>query len=78
MRNMGTLYDKLNKGNKTQLKERSLLYPNVGKKVKRILQKKSWVIDLTVGEVSDMNGIITRNGEWLDLSNIYGFFENEK
>lgn len=75
---MGTLYDKLNKGNKTQLKERSLLYPNVGKKVKRILQKKSWVIDLTVGEVSDMNGIITRNGEWLDLSNIYGFFENEK
>ena len=75
---MGTLYDKLNKGNKTQLKERSLLYPNVGEKVKRILQKKSWVIDLTVGEVSDMNGIITRNGEWLDLSNIYGFFENEK
>lgn len=78
MRNMSTLYDKLNKSNKTQLKERSLLYPNIGKKVKRILQEKSWVIDLTVGEVSDMNGIITRNGEWLDLSNIYGFFENEK
>lgn len=75
---MSTLYDKLNKSNKTQLKERSLLYPNIGKKVKRILQEKSWVIDLTVGEVSDMNGIITRNGEWLDLSNIYGFFENEK
>ena len=78
MRNIGTLYDKLNKGNKTQLKERSLLYPNVGKKVKRVLQEKSWVIDLTVGEVTDMNGIITRNGEWLDLSNIYGFFENGK
>jgi len=78
MRNMSTLYDKLNKSNKTQLKERSLLYPNVGKKVKRVLQEKSWVIDLTVGEVTDMNGIITRNGEWLDLSNIYGFFENEK
>ncbi len=75
---MSTLYDKLNKSNKTQLKERSLLYPNVGKKVKRVLQEKSWVIDLTVGEVTDMNGIITRNGEWLDLSNIYGFFENEK
>ena len=78
MRNMSTLYDKLNKSNKTQLKERSLLYPNVGKKVKRVLQEKSWVIDLTVGEVTDMNGIITRNGEWLDLSNIYGFFENGK
>jgi len=75
---MSTLYDKLNKSNKTQLKERSLLYPNVGKKVKRVLQEKSWVIDLTVGEVTDMNGIITRNGEWLDLSNIYGFFENGK
>ena len=57
-----SLYEKLNKVNKTQLKERTLLYPNLGKKVVRILENKDFVTDLTVGELADMNGMVTLNG----------------
>ena len=73
-----TLYDKLNKINKTQLKERSLLYPNLGKKVLRILENKDFVTDLTVGELADMNGMVTLNGEWLTSLNIYEYFESKE
>ena len=66
-----SLYEKLNKVNKTQLKERTLLYPNLGKKVVRILENKDFVTDLTVGELADMNGMVTLNGEWLTSLNIY-------
>ena len=75
---MDTLYDKLNNSNKTQLKERSLLYPHLGQKVKKILDDKSFIIDFTLGELGDLNGMITKNGEWLTNSNIYDFFDNEK
>ena len=37
-----SLYDKLNKVNKTQLKERTLIYPNLGRKVLRILENKDF------------------------------------
>ncbi len=73
-----SLYDKLNKVNKTQLKERTLLYPNLGKKVLRILENKDFVTDLTVGELADMNGMVTLNGEWLTSLNIYEYFESKK
>ena len=73
-----SLYDKLNKVNKTQLKERTLLYPNLGKKVVRILENKDFVTDLTVGELADMNGMVTLNGEWLTSLNIYEYFEGKK
>ena len=78
MLNMDTLYDKLRDANKTQLKERTLLYPNVGKKVKSILENKNYVIDLTLGDISDMNGMITKNGEWLTSTNAYDFFNTNK
>ena len=70
-----SLYDKLNKVNKTQLKERTLIYPNLGRKVLRILENKDFVTDLTVGELADMNGMVTLNGEWLTSLNIYEYFE---
>tara|TARA_A100001515_G_scaffold76500_3_gene60770 strand:- start:694 stop:930 length:237 start_codon:yes stop_codon:yes gene_type:complete len=73
-----SLYDKLNKVNKTQLKERTLIYPNLGKKVLRILENKDFVTDLTVGELADMNGMVTLNGEWLTSLNIYEYFESKK
>ena len=73
-----SLYDKLNKVNKTQLKERTLLYPNLGRKVLRILENKDFVTDLTVGELADMNGMVTLNGEWLTSLNIYEYFESKK
>ena len=73
-----SLYDKLNKVNKTQLKERTLIYPNLGRKVLRILENKDFVTDLTVGELADMNGMVTLNGEWLTSLNIYEYFESEK
>jgi hypothetical protein len=73
-----SLYDKLNKVNKTQLKERTLLYPNLGRKVLRILENKDFVTDLTVGELADMNGMVTLNGEWLTSLNIYEYFEAKK
>ena len=73
-----SLYDKLNKVNKTQLKEKTLLYPNLGKKVLRILENKDFVTDLTVGELADMNGMVTLNGEWLTSLNIYEYFEDKK
>ena len=73
-----SLYEKLNKVNKTQLKERTLLYPNLGKKVVRILENKDFVTDLTVGELADMNGMVTLNGEWLTSLNIYEYFESKK
>ncbi len=75
---MDTLYDKLNDSNKNQLRERTLLYPNMGNKVKSILENKNFVIDLTVGELSDMNGMITKNGEWLTSTNAYDFFNTDK
>ena len=75
---MDTLYDKLNDSNKNQLRERTLLYPNMGNKVKSILENKNFVIDLTVGELSDMNGMITKNGEWLTSTNAYDFFNTNK
>lgn len=78
MHNMDTLYDKLNDSNKNQLRERTLLYPNMGNKVKSILENKNFVIDLTVGELSDMNGMITKNGEWLTSTNAYDFFNTDK
>ena len=73
-----SLYDKLNKVNKTQLKERTLIYPNLGRKVLRILENKDFVTDLTVGELADMNGMVTLNGEWLTSLNIYEYFEDKK
>ena len=73
-----SLYDKLNKVNKTQLKERTLIYPNLGRKVLRILENKDFVTDLTVGELADMNGMVTLNGEWLTSLNIYEYFEFKK
>jgi|TARA_R100000231_G_scaffold42656_1_gene37172 hypothetical protein len=73
-----SLYDKLNKVNKTQLKERTLIYPNLGRKVLRILENKDFVTDLTVGELADMNGMVTLNGEWLTSLNIYEYFESKK
>ncbi len=73
-----SLYDKLNKVNKTQLKEKTLIYPNLGKKVLRILENKDFVTDLTVGELADMNGMVTLNGEWLTSLNIYEYFESKK
>ena len=73
-----SLYDKLNKVNKTQLKERTLIYPNLGKKVLRILENKDFVTDLTVGELADMNGMVTLNGEWLTSLNIYEYFESKE
>ena len=73
-----SLYEKLNKVNKTQLKERTLLYPNLGKKVVRILENKDFVTDLTVGELADMNGMVTLNGEWLTSLNIYEYFESKE
>ena len=73
-----SLYDKLNKVNKTQLKERTLIYPNLGRKVLRILENKDFVTDLTVGELADMNGMVTLNGEWLTSLNIYEYFESEE
>jgi len=73
-----SLYDKLNKVNKTQLKERTLLYPNLGRKVLRILENKDFVTDLTVGELADMNGMVTLNGEWLTSLNIYEYFESKE
>ncbi len=73
-----SLYDKLNKVNKTQLKERTLIYPNLGRKVLRILENKDFVTDLTVGELADMNGMVTLNGEWLTSLNIYEYFESKE
>ena len=73
-----SLYDKLNKVNKTQLKERTLIYPNLGRKVLRILENKDFVTDLTVGELAYMNGMVTLNGEWLTSLNIYEYFESKE
>jgi len=73
-----TLYDRLKKINKKQLEERSLLYPNLGGKVLGILKGKDFVTDLTVGELADMNGIVTLNGEWLNSQNIYDYFDTKK
>ena len=73
-----SLYDKLNKVNKTQLKERTLIYPNLCRKVLRILENKDFVTDLTVGELADMNGMVTLNGEWLTSLNIYEYFESKE
>ena len=78
MSNYQSLYDKLNKVNKTQLKERTLIYPNLGRKVLRILENKDFVTDLTVGELADMNGMVTLNGEWLTSLNIYEYFESKE
>ena len=73
-----TLYDRLKKINKKQLEERTLLYPNLGGKVLRILKGKDFVTELTVGELADMNGIVTLNGEWLSSQNVYDYFDAKK
>ena len=74
-----SLYDRLKAENLSQLNTRSKRFPNMGAKVEKTLRDKRWVLELTVGDLDDMNGMLSDHQNIITNINVFDIFnKNEK
>ena len=72
-----SLYDRLKPENLEHLNRSSKRFPHIGAKIERVLREKEFVLELTIEDLDDMNGMVTDHQNTMTNLNIYNFFNKD-